>query len=437
MNKVLTEIIVIIALICLNGVFALAEMAMVSAKKNRIKSLADRGNRSAQSALRLKEDPEAFLSTVQVGITLIGVLAGAFAGATIAEQLQKSLELIPGMKAQAAGVSVGLVVAVVTYLSLIIGELVPKQIALGSPERMALLVARPMETLSKFSKPVVWLLGQSSALLLGFLRIKSVDEGKLTEEDIKLVLQEGSESGILEPIESTILTRGSALDTVSVRRLMTHRPDIAWLDVEKGPEENFAVLRQKEHSMYPVCKRGPDKVLGFVHARELLVYGYGPANPDLESLCKPLPFVPESLSALRLLERFKEDHVGMALVLDEYGTVEGLVTLNDVLEALVGDVASVNDPRDWFLNRGDGTFLVDGLISFEELAERLVVTNPAWFELGLSTVGGVFLQTQRRQPKLGDKVELPGLRLEVIDMDGSRVDKVLVTPIGEPETYGT
>lgn len=228
MNKVLTEIIVIIALICLNGVFALAEMAMVSAKKNRIKSLADRGNRSAQSALRLKEDPEAFLSTVQVGITLIGVLAGAFAGATIAEQLQKSLELIPGMKAQAAGVSVGLVVAVVTYLSLIIGELVPKQIALGSPERMALLVARPMETLSKFSKPVVWLLGKSSALLLGILRIKSVDEGKLTEEDIKLVLQEGSESGILEPIESTILTRGSALDTVSVRRLMTHRPDIAW-----------------------------------------------------------------------------------------------------------------------------------------------------------------------------------------------------------------
>lgn len=207
--------------------------------------------------------------------------------------------------------------------------------------------------------------------------------------------------------------------------------------MEKGPEENFAVLREKEHSMYPVCKRGPDKVLGFVHARELLLYGYGPANPDLESLCKPLPFVPESLSALRLLERFKEDHVGMALVLDEYGTVEGLVTLNDVLEALVGDVASVNDPRDWFLNRGDGTCLVDGLISFEELAERLVVTNPAWFELGLSTVGGVFLQTQRRQPKLGDKVELPGLRLEVIDMDGSRVDKVLVTPIGEPETYGT
>lgn len=437
MNKVLTEIIIIVALICLNGVFALAEMAVVSAKKNRIKAIAERGNKSAQAALRLKEDPEAFLSTVQVGITLIGVLAGAFAGATIAEQLQKAFEQIPALKAQAGALSVGIVVALVTYLSLIVGELVPKQIALGSPERMAMLVARPMETLSKVSKPIVWLLGKSSAFMLALLRIKSVDEGKLTEEDIKLVLQEGSESGLLEPIESTILTRGSALDSVSVRRLMTHRPDIAWLDADRAPEDNFAVLREKEHSIYPVYKRTPDQILGFVHARELLLHGYGLGNPDLEPLCKPLPYVPESLSALRLLERFKEDHVGMALVLDEYGSVEGLVTLNDVLEALVGDVASVNDPKDWFLDRTDGSYLVDGLISFEELAERLDRHNPAWFELGLSTVGGIFLQAQRRQPRVGDKVELPELRLEVIDMDGSRVDKVLVTPIGETETNGS
>jgi putative hemolysin len=182
--------------------------------------------------------------------------------------------------------------------------------------------------------------------LLGILRIKSVEEGKLTEEDIKLVLQEGSESGLLEPIESTILTRGSALDSISVRRLMTHRPDIAWLDAEKGAEENFAILREKELSMYPGCRRTPDSILRFVHARELLLNGYGLGNPDFEPLCKPLPYVPEPLSALRLLERFKEDHVGMALVLDEYGTVDGLVTLNDVLEALVGDVASVIDPKD-------------------------------------------------------------------------------------------
>lgn len=404
---------------------------MVAAKKGRLRNQAEAGHKSAQVALNLAEKPERFLSTVQIGITLVGVLAGAFAGATVSEALAAWMTDRGLFRGQEETVAVALVVAVITFLSLVLGELVPKQLALRAPERVATLVARPMRLLSLVSSPAVWLLSVSSTAILRLLRLQGGEEQRVTEEDVRILLKESEEAGVLEPIEGEILGRMVRLDHIRVTRLMTPRPDLVWLDSTLTPAENNARIADAPHSFFPVMRGSQSHIVGIVAVRDLHISGYGTTSADLESPCAEPLYIPETISALRVLETFKQSKAGIALVLDEFGSVEGLVTLNDLLEAIVGDLPSVTDPADWFMQREDGTWLADGLLPLDELAERLGAELGAFVVPGVSTLGGMIGVALEAQAKVGDSVVRSGHRFEVVDLDGQRIDKVLIESISE------
>lgn len=427
MSSIAAELSIIGLLILLNGIFAMSELALVAARKSRLRARAESGDRSAQSALRLAEQPERFLSTVQIGITLVGVLAGAFAGATVAGKLADYIRGIEWLRGKADAVAIGVVVVIITYLSLIFGELVPKQIALRAPEAVARVVARPMRFLSWLSAPLVWLLSASSRSVLAVLRLRPTDTHLVTEEDVHLVLREGAESGALRPIESEILQRTARLDETKAARLMTRRPDIVWLDVLAEWEANDKKIADTPHSFFPVCEGSLDKTLGIVGVRDLYGARVRGEQPDLRAMAHDALYVPENITVLRLLENFRGSRAGIALVLDEFGSVEGLITLNDVLQAMVGELPSVTDPSEWFQQRKDGSWLVDGLMPLEEFAERVGVARETLGERDLQTLGGLARRELAGAPSSGDSFEVAGLRIEVVDMDGARVDKLLVT----------
>lgn len=414
-------------MILLNGIFAMSELALVAARKSRLRSRAESGDRSALCALQLAEQPERFLSTVQIGITLVGVLAGAFAGATIAEKLAEYFRGVEWLRGRADTAAIGTVVVVITYLSLLFGELVPKQIALRAPEGVARAVARPMRLLSWLSAPLVWLLSVSSRGALALLRLRPTDAHVVTEEDVRLVLREGAESGALDPIEGEILQRAARLDETKAARLMTRRPDIVWLDAKSGWDVNDEKIADTPHSFFPVCEGSLDKTIGVVGVRDLYGARVRGEEPDLRALAGEALYVPENITILRLLENFRGSRAGLALVLDEFGSVEGLITLNDVLEAMVGELPSVTDTTDWFQQRDDGSWLIDGLMPLEEFAERVGVDREALGAKDLQTLGGLARRALADAPNTGDRFEVAGLRIEVVDMDGARVDKLLVT----------
>jgi putative hemolysin len=421
------EIGFIIVLVLLNGAFAMSELAIVSSRRLRLQAMQRRGSAGAAAALALAEDPQRFLPTVQVGITLIGIFAGAFGGARLATTLGSLLDAIPGVAPFGTEIAFGLVVVAITYLSLILGELVPKQIALRNPERVAAVVARPLAALARISSPVVWLLGKSSALVLGLFGPPPPPEQSVTEEEVKAVVAEGAQAGALEHEERHMIERVLRLADKPVRALMTPRNDLAWLDRSDPPEAIARRLRESEVTRFVVADGRVDNVVGVVVAKDLLDQMLaGEALAIAPVLRAPL-VLPDTLSALDALERLRGDRLGLALVMDEYGSFEGVVTASDLLEAIVGDLSPTEPaPDGTAVVRADGSLLLDGSMASDELRARLELPDLPGAGT-YHTVAGLMLALLNRVPKEGDRIVWAGWRFEIVDMDGRRVDKVLAS----------
>lgn len=431
MSAVAIELVFLLVLLLANGLFAMAELAVVSARKARLQQRADDGDPRARAALELAQDPDDFLSTVQIGITLIGILAGAFGGATLSGHLAALIARVPALAPHAQGIAFALVVAAITYLSLVIGELAPKRLALNNPERIASVVARPMRFLARLVAPAVHLLTSSTDLLLRIFNVRPSIEPVVTEDEIKVMITQGAEAGVLSEAESEVMQSVFRLADRRVGSLLTPRAAIAWLEVESTPEQLVCAVAAASHSRYPVCQGQLDNVLGVVEAQSLLVCRVTGTRLDLRAVLQPPLFVPETLPAVRLLEMYHDAGQHMALVVDEYGGLQGLVTLHDVLNAAVGDITeSVTEDQPRAVQREDGSWLLDGMLSAEDFRSVFDLKGlPGEEEGTFETLGGFVMMHLSRIPDVTDHFEWGGLRFEVLDMDGRRVDKVLVTPV--------
>ncbi|MEA5602591.1 hemolysin family protein [Nostoc sp. UHCC 0252] len=430
MSSITFEILIILVLIIANGVFSMSEMAIVSARKVRLQQLANQGDPKARAALKLAESPNHFLSTVQVGISLIGILTGAFGGATIASRLAIYVKLVPFLARYSEPISFGVVVLIITYLSLIVGELVPKRLALNNPERIASIVAIPMQALAAIASPVVFLLSASTDLILRLLGITASTEPQVTEEEIKILIEQGTEAGTFEEAEQDMVERVFRLGDRPVSYLMTPRPDIVWLDLDDTAEENRQKMVDSAYSRYPVCQSGLDNVLGVIPVTDLLARSFRGEPLDLTVGLRQPVFVPESTRGLKVLELFKQTITHMALVVDEYGVIQGLVTLNDIMSEIVGDVPSTDgQDQPQAVQREDGSWLLDGMLPVEEFLELFGMEEWESEERGsYQTLGGFVITHLGRIPAAADHFEWQSMRIEVMDMDGNRVDKVLVVP---------
>jgi putative hemolysin len=418
----------LLLLIMLNGVFAMAEIALVTARRTRLAMAAEGGDHSAELALKLHDDPTRFLSTVQIGITSIGVLNGIVGETLLAEPL--------ALRLQAAGMEVGsstitatvLVVVLITYLSIVVGELVPKRIGQLHPETISRFVARPMRALSLFTRPFVHLLSLSTNLLLKILGQAKTQGQAVTEEEIHALLEEGTEAGVIEHHEKELVRKVFLLDDRAVGSLMIPRADITYLDLDEPLEANLAKLQSSPHSRLPVCRGGLRHILGIATARQLLVGKLTRDELLLEEALEPAVFIPETLTGMNLLEHFRANGTQLVLVVDEYGEVQGLVTLQDVLEAVTGEFATVTDEESWAVQRDDGSFLLDGLIPLPELQDTLGwKTLPEETKGHFHTLSGLLMFLLGRLPHTGEKAQWEGWELEVVDLDGKRVDKVLAS----------
>jgi putative hemolysin len=430
MSSITFEILIILVLIIANGVFSMSEMAIVSARKVRLQQLANQGDAKARAALKLAESPNHFLSTVQVGISLIGILTGAFGGATIANRLAFYVKFFPLLAPYSEPLSFGIVVLLITYFSLIVGELVPKRLALNNPERIASIVAIPMQALSTIASPMVYFLSASTDFILRLLGITASTEPQVTEEEIKILIEQGTEAGTFEEAEQDMVERVFRLGDRQVSYLMTPRPDIVWLDLDDPAEENRQKMVDSAYSRYPICQGGLDNVLGVIPVTDLLARSFRGEALDLTVGLRQPVFVPESTRGLKVLELFKQTITHMALVVDEYGVIQGLVTLNDIMSEIVGDVPSTDgQDQPQAVQREDGSWLLDGMLPVEEFLELFGMEEWQSDERGsYQTLGGFVITHLGRIPAATDHFEWQSMRIEVIDMDGNRVDKVLVVP---------
>lgn len=427
------DIAIIFGLILLNGLFAMSEIALVSSRQVRLQQAADNGSDGAKAALRLAKEPTRFLSTVQVGITLIGILAGAFGEAAIARKFEVMLLDIPLLAPYAKPLSITGMVIIITYFSLIFGELVPKRLGLMNPELIARLVARPMNMLSLVTRPLVALLSISTELILKLLRAKKVDEGDIIEEEIHSLMQQGTESGVLEESEHVMVKNVLRLDDQRVGNMMTLRKELYYIDINDGIEENRRKIAGTPHARIPVCKGNIDNVIGILHTKDLLDQLMGGEQPDIASLIKRPLVVPRYATGLQLLEQFKKSKSHVAIVIDEHGQTSGLVSVNDVMTAIVGDLpAEHEDYEPDFIEREDGSWLVSGQIDIGAFKDHFRVKMLPEEEFGnYHTLGGLVLTLLGHVPKASEIVRFAHVQLEVMDMDGNRVDKVLVTRIEE------
>ncbi|PKN30754.1 MAG: hypothetical protein CVU64_01885 [Deltaproteobacteria bacterium HGW-Deltaproteobacteria-21] len=437
MNHVIFEILIIFLLLVINGIFAMSEMAIVAARKVRLQKEMARGNHKAKTALDLASRPNQFLSTIQIGITAIGILAGAFGSATISSRLAEVLRHLPSVAPYSEIISVGVVVLMITYFSLIIGELVPKRIALNNAEGISIIIAGPMKRLSAIASPFVHLLSISTDLSLRVLSIFGVrpsHEPPVTEEEIKLLIEQGTQMGIFEEAEQDMIEGVLRLGERRVGSFMTPRSQIAWIDPTDPPEEVRQNIMTSPHSMFPVAEGDVENILGMVHTKDMLIQCLQGRPLEVKALIQEPLFAPETMPALKLLELFKQRGTYVALIVNEYGGIEGLVTHNDLLEGIAGDLSLVGaaetEPK--AIQRDDGSFLVDGLLHIDKLKEILDVDMlPGEEENQYQTMGGFVVHQLGQIPKTGQKFDWRGYRFEVVDMDWPRVDKVLVTP-GSP-----
>ena len=431
MNEILIDFGVILILLVVNGVFAMTEIAVVSARKARLRRLAAEGDARAAIALELAESPNRFLSTVQIGITLVGIVAGAFGGATIAEKIAEALQPFPLLAPYAEGIGLTIVVVTITFLSLVLGELVPKRIGLGNPEGIAMAMAKPMHRLSIIAGPVVRLLSISTEALLRMLRLKPAKEAAVTEEEIKLRVQDELSAEVFQKVETKLVERVLMLDTLPVRDFMTRRQKIIWLNKHDPHETVWHKIVGSHHTHFPVYEVNRDNVVGIVSMKAIYadVAADTPARiADL--MTKPL-VVPATQTAIQLLETFKQSAKHIALVSDEFGGIVGLVTLHDVMEAIVGDFPSLEEcVKPAAKKREDGGWLIDGMIEIEKLAKILPgLTFTDDENQDYQTLAGFMVKHLGRVPKEGETFESQGYGFEILDMDRHRVDKVLVRPV--------
>ena len=425
----IAEILIIFLLIFANGLFVMSELAIVSARKVRLQQLANHGDAKARVALVLASSPNQFLATVQIGITLLAILSGAYGESVFAKRLTPILSLIPWVASYKEAIASILAVLIVTYLTLIIGELVPKRLALNHPEPIASVVAIPMQMLTTIAAPIAYLLSISTDGVLRILGIKPSTEPQITEEEIRVLIEQGTEEGTFEEAEQDMVERVFRLGDQPVNSFMTPRPDIIWLDLEDTAEENRQKIIDGGYSRYPICQGELDNVLGIIPVTDLLVRSFCNEKLDLTVGLRQPVFVPESTRGLKVLELFKQAVTHMALVVDEYGVIQGLVTLNDVMSEIVGDVPSdeLEDPQ--IVQREDGSWLLDGMLGVDEFFELFNLKKLQSLNRGsYQTLGGFVINHLGRIPGVADHFEWQSMRFEVMDMDGNRVDKVLVVP---------
>lgn len=429
MNNPYLEILIIFLLLLGNGVFAMAEIAVMSARKGRLQQMANEGDPRARVALTLAQDPNQFLSTVQVGITLVGILAGAFGGATLAENLAAVLSTVPGLPLDyAEAISVGLVVLGITYFSLIIGELVPKQIALTNAEKIASVMAGPMQTLARVAAPAVRVLTFSTDVLVRLLGVKPSTEPPITEEELKVLIEQGTQAGVFETTERTLLEGVLELGARRVNAVMVPRTQVVWLDVAEDPASVQHKVLTSRHTRFPVAQGSLDNLLGVVHVKDLLAQAMHGGPLQLQEILQAPLFIPENMPALQVLERFKEQRLHIALVTDEFGGIQGMVTHNDVMDEIVRYSALADPESDGprLTPRADGSWLCDGLLPITHLKE-LLHADQLPDESSYQTVGGFVLNQLGVIPTAGQAFSWQGHRFEVVDMDRYRVDKVLIT----------
>ncbi|TPE53127.1 hemolysin family protein [Amaricoccus solimangrovi] len=419
------ELFVVLFLILLNGFFAMSELAIVSARRVRLEQMAKGGNRGAAKALRLAEDPTGFLSTVQIGITLIGIVAGAYSGATFAGPLSELLDRIPGLARWSDPLAFVLVVVVTTYLSLIVGELVPKRLALQHAERIAAVVSGPMTMLAAVGTPIVWFLRFSTETVLRLLRVKASDQSTVTEEEVKAMIAEGTESGVFEVKERELIEGVLRFADRPVRVIMVPRRELSWLNASDSMEETLEAIRAHGHSRYPLrASEGSEDVIGVVHVRDVLALSET-GRGDLFSIARQPVYVSPDMPSLQLIEQFRVTPVHMAIVVDEYGGLEGVVTPTDILTSIAGDVPDGGPGEEAeAVRRADGSWLLDAGMPVDEVAELLEVEQFGGH--GYATLAGFVLERMRRIPAAGDDFTAFGWRFEVVDMDGRRIDKLLV-----------
>lgn len=434
MPSIALEILIIFLLIILNGIFSGSEIAVVSARKVRLEQLADQGSRKARAALKLANAPDNFLATVQIGITLIGILNGAVGSATIARRLKPVLDGIPALQPYSQSLSLAIVVPIMTYLSLVIGELVPKRIGLNNPEPFACAIAQPMRLLSRLTAPVAHLLDTSTGLFLKLLGIKVSNEPDITEEEIKVLIRQGAEAGMFEEAEHDMVRRVFRLGDRPIKAIMTPRIEITWLDTQTPIEQNLQKVMESNHSRFPVGRGSLDHCVGIIRGSSLLTKQLHGQLINLEEILQSPLYVAESTRVLNVIEEFKRTGVHIALVADEYGGIEGVVTLNDLMEAIVGDLPSLeNEEEPLIIQREDGSWLLDGSLDindFKDLFEKKSLPDETTGSF--HTLGGFVMHFLEHVPQSGEYFEWSDLRIEVIDMDRKRVDKILVTSLAAP-----
>jgi putative hemolysin len=424
------ELLILVGLIVLNGVFAMSELAVVSSKKARLKAAADRGNRGAAAALMLQDDPSRFLSTVQIGITMVGIVAGAYGATALADDLEPLITgAAPQLAEHAGQIAFGVVIALTTYLSLVVGELAPKRLALVAPEAIASVVAAPMGLLAKFAYPVVWLLRASTDGLLKLLGLSGMTIAPVTEEEIHAILDEGATSGAIENQERIMMRGVMRLADRSVRDIMTPRPEMVWIDADDPIEEALREMAQSGHSRFPLARGDLEHVIGVIQAKDLLARQAAGRTLDLASEARTATFVPETLSVMKLLESMQSGAARMAIVVDEHGVVQGIATAADLLGAIAGSGAfspedALTPPR----RRDDGSWLVDGFTSVDDLELLLGTSGLRAPDGAYSTVAGLVMHHLQRLPETGDVALVGVWRFEVVDMDGRRIDAVIVSP---------
>lgn len=420
-----TEIVIILVIILVNAIFVLSEMAVASSRKARLQERVNDGDRRAGTALKLIENPNLFLATVQIGITLVGVFLGAVGGARLANPLSQLVATVPALTPYADTLALGIVVIAIAFVSIVLGELVPKRIALHNPERIASTLAGPMMIVSRLFKPLVWLLGRITDFVLKIMGVQPGNEPPVTEEEIQLLIDQGTQAGVFEEAEQDMVEGVFSLADQRVYSLMTPRPDIVWMDVEDSVEEIREKLEQSDFSRFPVRQGSLDAIIGIVKARDLLVQSLNNEPIILKNLLKPAFFVPETMYASKALEILKEKGTDMLLVIDEFGALQGLLTINDILEEIVGAM-ELEEPQ--ATQRQDGSWLLDGMLEvdeFKEIFDLPLLPHEDEYE----TLSGFIMMSLGRLPQPTDRFEWHGLNFEVIDMDGRRVDKVLVTTL--------
>jgi putative hemolysin len=430
MSDIGIEVSIILLLVLANGVFALSEIAVVSARRARLQQRADEGNKGSAIAIELLGKPDDFLSTVQVGITLISTLAGAFGGARLAGKLAPALTTLPVIGAYAETAAMGLIVLAISYLSLILGELVPKRLALSNPERFAALLAPLMNRVSRIAAPAVRFLSWSAGIVMRILPFRKSPEPAVTEEEIKLLVKEGAEAGTFHEAEHEMVQGVFRLGDRRAVELMRPRHTIIWINLRSEPEEVQRIVAATPYTRLPVGDGTLDRIQGFVHVKDLLNLCIGGQQMDIQSILRPIPAVPESMPALKVLEVFRSSRTHIAAVINEHGGVEGLIALNDIMEAIVGELEAAGEGEDtgWARQREDGSWLIDGLMPIYELKELLGLRSLEGENEGtFTTLGGFVMATLNRIPETGDHFESQGRRYEVMDMDGNRVDRVLVS----------